>query len=124
MVKREVPFVGTSTLLYSWKNLTAFFDEFGIEKIEDIDNFYKENTGKLTFSQIEKIIQFGLQRKDKKVEIDEVRDLMDTYLEENTVLDIIGLAVKAQMLAIISATEPQGEPKGANSENPLKTLTN
>jgi hypothetical protein len=77
MVTREVPFTGNYSLLFNWRNFNAFRQAYGINSLEDFDKFYsKENSSKITFDDVEKIIGFGLQRKDQKVSPEEVSELL------------------------------------------------
>lgn len=124
MVTREVPLVGNSSLLFSWKNFDAFRRAFGIKSLEDFDAFYtKENVAKLTFDDIIKIVGFGLQRRDKEVSLEEVVDIIDEYMEENTFMDLIELVINAQLAALTSTPLDGGEVKGV-AKKPPKTSKN
>lgn len=119
MVKREVPLIGNYSLLYSWRNLNAFFEAYGIKTLEEFDTFYsKDNTLKLGFEDISKIVCFGLQRRDKQFSIEEVNDIIDEFMEENTMQDLIELAIKAQMSAMISTPAKEGEVEGEAKKKP------
>ena len=122
MVKREVPFVGNYSLLFSWRNFNAFRKAYGINTLDDFDNFYsKENSAKLTFDDIEKIVGFGLQRKDVPVSQEEVTDLIDEFMEDHAWMDLLELVINAQMSALVSSPLKEGEAKG-ETKKPPKTL--
>jgi hypothetical protein len=125
MVKREVPLVENYSLLYSWHNLNAFFEAFGIKTLEEFDTFYsKENSIKLGFEDIAKIVGFGLQRKDKSYSMEEVNDIIDEFMEEKTMQDILELAINAQMSAMITTSANEGEAKGeAKTKPPRQSKT-
>lgn len=113
MVTREVPFVGNSSFLFSWKNMNAFREAYGIKTLEDFDKFYSQaNTAKLTFDDVAKIASFGLQRKDKTVSKEDVDDLIDEYMEEHTFTDFFELVLTAQMTSMYSPNQDVGEAKG------------
>jgi hypothetical protein len=117
MVKREVPLIGNYSLLYSWRNLNAFFEAFGIKTLEEFDKFYsKENTVKIGFEDISKIVGFGLQRRDKQLSLEEVNDIIDEFMEENTMQDLMEITIKAQMSAMVTTTE--GEAEGEKKTKP------
>ena len=124
MVIREVPFTGNYSLLFSWRNFNAFRRAFGIKTLADFDKFYTtENTAKLTFDDVEKIVGFGLQRKDKEVPPEEVSEIIESFMEEHTFMEMLELLINAQMAALTSAPLDGGEVKGVQ-QKPPKTSKN
>lgn len=121
MVYREVPFVGNSSLLYSWANLNQFFKAYGLKSPNDFDVFWKSNLGTLEFDEdYPKIIMFGLNRKDNPSSIDEASELMYQYLEEHSFQDLQELIVGAQLSALVN-TESEGEAKGETVKPPQRS---
>lgn len=107
MVAREVPFVGTSTLLYNWKNIKAFFKKYELKTLNDFDKFW-QNTGGLGFEDLIQIVSYGLQRKDKEVTLEEAEYLFDEFMEDHTLQDIVKLVMEAQLSALVN-TDNAGE---------------
>ena len=124
MVTREVPFTGNSSLLFSWRNFNAFRKAYEINTLDDFNNFYsKDNSAKLSFDDIEKIVGFGLQRKDKAVSPEEVSELIEEYMEDKTFMELVELVITAQMAALVSTPVEGGEAKGEAKKTP-KPLKN
>jgi len=121
MVAREVPFLGNSSLLYSWANINQFFKAYGIKNINEWDTFWRTKLGDLEFDKdYPQILMFGLNRKEKQSSIEEAGELFEEYMEEHTLQDLQELIINAQMSALVNE-ETQGEVKGETMKPPRRS---
>lgn len=121
MVAREVPFVGNSSLLYSWANLNQFFKAYEIKNVNEWDVFWRTKLGDLDFeNDYPKIIMYGLNRKGSPSTIEEANELFEEFMEDHTLQDIQELLISAQMSALVN-TETQGEVKGETMKPPQRS---
>ncbi len=111
MVAHEVPFAGNSSLLFNWRNIDNFFTAYELKTISDFDTFWKTRSDTLSFDDYRKIVSIGLQRKGKTVTPNEVEDLIEEYMEDKSVMDLLLLLQTAQLSALVNTDEP-GEPTG------------
>jgi hypothetical protein len=126
MVTREVPLVGTKSLLYSWRNLTLLCNEFDIVSVDELGKFFQSRFKSISMGDIEKMVWIGLQRKDKEVSLEEARDILEEFLEEKYIPDLIEIVIRAQVASIMVTDsgvpgESTGEVKGETKKPPKQS---
>ena len=123
MVAHEVPFVGNSFLLYNWRNINIFFNEYDLKTLDEFDTFWKTRPGTFTFEDYNKIVSIGLQRKDQVVPTEKVDELIGEYVDNNSLNDLLATVYKAQMSSLVNADD-QGELPGEKKVKPLRPSKN
>jgi hypothetical protein len=126
MVTREVPLVGTKSLLYSWRNLSLLCNEFNIASVDELGRFFQSRFKTISMDDIEKMVWIGLQRKDKEVSLEEARDILEEFLEEKYIPDLIEIVIRAQVASIMVTDsgvpgESTGEVKGETKKPPKQS---
>ena len=121
MVAREIPFIGNSSLLYSWANISQFFKTYGIKNINEWDVFWRTQLGSLEFDKdYPQILMYGLNRKEKQASFEEAKELFEEYMEGHTMQDLQELIINAQMSALVNP-DAQGEAKGETMKPPRRS---